>query len=160
MILTVRFSGTYLYESTESAPAVLSNLIETRQEGSRPMIDVLEMFVGPREWKPSDAWWPDHLLRAAVNVTSGYGALVWVPLGPRVNSDAISERVWVSDPSVPPIFDPEVPTGYQGNPFHSRLSSFTLSGVMAVLTNFCDAASGRRPEGVPWVPGEMDGERV
>lgn len=160
MILTIRSSGHYLDEPTETAPAVLGALIETGRDRSGPMIDVLEMFVGQGEWHPSDKWWPDHLLRVAVNAVTGYGALVWIPLGSRVNSDPVSERVWVSDPTTAPAFEPEVPSGYQGNPFHSRLSTFAISDVMTVVTNFCDVASGARPEGVPWVPGEMDGERL
>jgi hypothetical protein len=146
MSLAIQYGETRLYEPTETAAALLGDWIDVGRDGSGPMVGVLEMFVAPCSWRPSARCSPDHLLRVAVNAVKGYVALVWAPLGHASVLTSFRRAFGCRAPAITLDVESQIPTRYQGNPFHSRLSALVISDLMTVVSNFVtlDRARARR----------------
>ncbi|WP_352231334.1 Imm1 family immunity protein [Actinomadura sp. NBRC 104412] len=96
-------------------------------------------------------------LRFAVNVTTGYGGLIW-------NLDQIvpgkpEDRIWISDNPEPPDFDPRVVSDPGYPLFHDPRSTVPLAHVRSALEEFCHVGTGDRPNCIRWVRGELNGQR-
>lgn len=163
MILTAQCDGEIYNATIDGALPLLDRLVDWEGSGGESIVEngVLEMFLTLTEWRPKAGWFPDHILRTGLNAQTGYGALVWMPLGDRVDvGHASNSGIWVSDAGERIATAAKVPTGYQENAYHPVENLVPLRQVRFVLENFCRSSSGDRPSGISWARGGMDGQRL
>lgn len=104
-------------------------------------------------------WRAESYLRAAVNRTTGYGALIWWADGTRDGRTEVDSWIWISDNPEPPAFDPRV-VADPGYPlFHHPRSALPINQVRAALEEFARLGTGDRPECVSWTKGDPSGRR-
>ncbi|MBB4963486.1 Imm1 family immunity protein [Saccharothrix violaceirubra] len=168
-ILNVAVHGKYEYaDYWGGMSALITEVVENlkSERVDMPWIDPGEqacfMFADGRHFADNRDWWPDNYLYVAVNRSTGYGGLTWMAGGERAlnGSDGISDGIWVSDNASFPDFDPRVVSDPGFPLFYDPRSTVPISQVRLVLENFCSARTGDRPDGIEWVLGELNGQRV
>ncbi|MFC8075679.1 Imm1 family immunity protein [Streptomyces sp. NPDC057307] len=102
----------------------------------------------------------DNQLCVAVNGSTGYGALVWGVTEDSSREGGAFDSVWVSDNPGPPDSDPRVVADPGVPSFHGPASALPVAQVRAAVEEFRRAGTGDRPEGVRWVPGQVNGQRL
>jgi hypothetical protein len=102
---------------------------------------------------------PDNWLRLSLNPDSSYGAFIWCVNSVVANESQHSDDkfVWLSYNANPPTFDPEVVADPHLPSYFNRHSAFPTPVVITVVEEYCRAGTGRRPETIDWVHGELDG---
>lgn len=102
---------------------------------------------------------PTNSLQVSVNLSTGYGGLIWCVSQGDPRRGGIYDYVWISDNEHPPDFDPRVISDAGYPLFHDRSSTLPISVVRAAVEEFCRTGTGERPECVRWVRGQVNGQR-
>jgi hypothetical protein len=96
--------------------------------------------------------WPNNYLYVSVNTRNGYGALKWwtsnVPN--EAPEDEVSQFVWTSGVSSPPLFDPELISDSVSPSYYPREAAIPVKQVREALEEFCRTLTGARPKCVSW----------
>ncbi|MGW6518942.1 Imm1 family immunity protein [Streptomyces sp. NPDC054950] len=165
-MLNVRSGATYSYAETWPEMAELITRAVEDQRFVVPGVgagdNVLFFFADRRHTADTHDWWPDNHLHVSVNVTTGYGGLVWY-VGPdraEAAGDETSQWCWVSDNPTPPASDPQVLSDPHSPLCFDPRSTLPVEQIRAALEEFCRRGTGDRPECVRWVHGEINGERL
>ncbi|WP_078661706.1 Imm1 family immunity protein [Streptomyces sp. NRRL B-24484] len=146
----------------------------TPEEKSRLISEVFwilaEKGSGGPDWRPGEiAWfsfserpngdsgWPDNCLAVSVNVSTGYGGLVWFFNNEK--KGGVYGRTWVSDNPEPPDFDPQVVSDPGYPLFHDPASTLPIDQVRRAVEEYVRVGTGDRPKSVGWIGGAMSGQR-
>ena len=159
MILNAHFGKRwYNADTAEEISALISRLIVTLKHEhpvgivTHPGDDALLCFAEERF---------DHYLRTAkdakghllvaVNMETGYGALMWYQSG--------DSQVWVSDNPEPPNVDPRVVSDPGYPLFHDPASTLPVKQFREAVEEFCYSGTGDRPACIRWVRSDVCGRR-
>ncbi|MFJ8478349.1 Imm1 family immunity protein [Kitasatospora sp. NPDC094011] len=99
---------------------------------------------------------PHACLRATVDRTGRYGALLWMNTGGKGGS---YDWIWLSDNLDPSGDEPELIADDHTGAVYDRSSVLPLSQIAGVVYRFCLDGTGERPDGIGWVTGEYNGYR-
>lgn len=163
-ILNVVIHREWRYAETpaEMAALVTEAMEHLRQETFEPYRSPAEdagfMFSDRKHSGLPDM--PNNYLRVAVNISTGYGTLIWFVTKGYPKSGGIYDQVWVSNSVNEPNFDPRVISDPGEPRLHSRRSAISIGDVRAVLEEFCRLRTGDRPECIGWTPGYANGRRL
>ncbi|GLW75441.1 hypothetical protein Kpho02_77380 [Kitasatospora phosalacinea] len=99
---------------------------------------------------------PYACLRATIDHTGSYAALLWYGTGPK---DGIHDRLWLSDNLEPTGDEPELIADDHTGAVYAPSSVLPLAQIVPVIHQFCLDGTGERPAGINWVTGEFNGYR-
>lgn len=165
MILNALIHGKWRYVETLPEMLALVDLVmeDLASESEVPFYDPGEdakFMLSDKRHTGVGIDWPNSFLQIAVNVSTGYGGLIWFVTDGYAHKGGIYESVWVSDNPSPPDFDPRVVSDPGEPAFHDPRSTIPNPLVRLAVEEFCRTGTGQRPECVSWVRGYVNGYRL
>lgn len=100
---------------------------------------------------------PGVFLHVSVAVESGFGAVTWGFIDGFDGAEP--DGLWIADNPEPPTVDPGVVVDADAGLIYDRRSAIPLESVRAVIEEFCQAATAKRPSAISWVEERMNGQR-
>jgi hypothetical protein len=165
LILNALIHGELRYAETLPEMLALVDIVmkDLASESSVPFYDPGEdakFMLSDKRHMGVGVDWPNNFLQIAVNVSTGYGGLIWFVTEDYPEKGGIYESVWVSDNPSPPSFDPRVVSDPGEPAFHDPRSAIPIPLVRQAVEEFCRAGTGRRPESIGWVRSYVSGYRI
>jgi len=169
LILNVNYQKKWLHaESGEEKSGLIVEVMENLRSEGTVLIDgkpwptngsLAYFSFSDRRLGPADSSRSNYLA-AAVNRSTGYGALVWFTTSKFPKTGGIYDYAWVSDNPAPPDFDPRVVADPDASVFQEPRNTLPLHRIRETLEEFCRIGTGDRPESIQWAQSSLIGQRL